>query len=74
LIVELDGGQHACSTTADDRRTKWLSQNGWRVIRFWNNEVIENLSGVQETIAAALVSSNARPHPGPLPHTGEADT
>ena len=53
LIVELDGGQHADSA-ADTRRTAMLEQAGFRVLRFWNNEVIESFDGVLQTIAAAL--------------------
>jgi len=55
LIVELDGGQHAEQTAAhDERRTKLLEQAGFRVLRFWNTDVIANLDGVLETIRARL--------------------
>lgn len=55
LIVELDGGQHAEKTAAHDgRRTKLLEQAGFRVLRFWNTDVIANLDGVLETIRARL--------------------
>ena len=50
LIVELDGGQHAIEIEADQARTYWLETHGYRVIRFWNNEVLENLEGVLERI------------------------
>jgi len=53
LIVELDGGQHADSVS-DASRTKLLEQAGFRVLRFWNNEVNENLDGVLQTIVSAL--------------------
>ncbi len=53
LIVEADGGQHA-DNDRDDSRTVWLEKRGWRVIRFWNNEILTNTNGVIETIAAAL--------------------
>jgi len=46
LIVELDGGQHAQQTEADAERTQALESMGYIVIRFWNNEVIENIDGV----------------------------
>jgi crossover junction endodeoxyribonuclease RuvC len=52
LIVELDGGQHA--PEADARRTTLLNQAGFRVLRFWNNDVVDNLDGVVEQIRAAL--------------------
>ena len=50
LIIELDGGQHAERTAPDARRTEWLEGQGYRVIRFWNNEVLGNIEGVLETI------------------------
>jgi very-short-patch-repair endonuclease len=53
LIIEADGGQHNGSA-ADDRRTQWLTQRGWRVLRFWNNDILANTEGVLETILAAL--------------------
>jgi len=53
LIVEVDGGQHA-ENPNDERRTAWLEAQGWRVVRFWNNEAIENLDGVAETILRHL--------------------
>jgi crossover junction endodeoxyribonuclease RuvC len=53
LIIELDGGQHADSA-ADERRTKLLTQAGFRILRFWNNDVIDNIEGVLATIDAAL--------------------
>jgi len=58
LVIELDGGQHADQTDADARRTKMLEQAGFRVLRFWNNEVNESLEGVLQTIVGALP-----PHP-----------
>jgi len=58
LIVEVDGGQHADSET-DDRRTHWLEGQGFRVLRFWNNEVLNNTGGVLDAIMAA--STNPSP-------------
>ncbi|MEL7197028.1 MAG: endonuclease domain-containing protein [Pseudomonadota bacterium] len=53
LAIELDGGQHAkCS--ADIVRTNVISAHGYRVIRFWNNEVLENMDGVLKTLAAEV--------------------
>ena len=56
LIIEIDGSQHneASHQTADDIRTNWLRNEGYNVIRFWNNDVIENLSGVADKITATL--------------------
>jgi very-short-patch-repair endonuclease len=53
LIVEADGGQHADSE-ADRRRTAWLESEGWRVLRFWNNDALANTDGVVESILREL--------------------
>jgi len=52
LIVELDGGQH--NEAADAGRTMFLEARGYRVLRFWNNEVLENFDGVLQTVSEAL--------------------
>jgi very-short-patch-repair endonuclease len=54
LIIEVDGGQHATDQQRDDQRTRWLEARGYRVIRFWNNDVLENTEGVLQTIQQAL--------------------
>jgi len=53
LIIEVDGGQHSGST-ADAVRTQRLSEEGYRTIRFWNNEVLGNIEGVLLTIQSEL--------------------
>jgi very-short-patch-repair endonuclease len=69
LVIEVDGGQHA---TADETtRTKVLEAMGYLVLRFWNNEVHENIDGVLESILNALDRSDP-PHPDPLP-SGERE-
>jgi very-short-patch-repair endonuclease len=65
LIVELDGGQHA-SSESDKARDAWLKEQGFRVLRFWNNEVLTNTDGVMETVAKYL-----SPSPQPSPIQGE---
>lgn len=60
LVIELDGGQHAEQTDHDARRSRLLEQAGFRVLRFWNNEIIDNLDGVLETIRASLAAGDAR--------------
>jgi very-short-patch-repair endonuclease len=50
LILEIDGGQHAIEIDKDRDRDKWLIAEGYRILRFWNNDVFENLTGVLETI------------------------
>jgi very-short-patch-repair endonuclease len=83
LVVEIDGGQHNESTT-DGARTERLNACGYRVIRFWNNDVLTNIKGVMEAVLQALRSS---PHPSlspggerekkarktPLPREGERE-
>jgi very-short-patch-repair endonuclease len=61
LIVEVDGGQHA-DNKRDVQRDEWLVAHRYRVLRFWNNEVLGNMDGVLETIAAAL-DVEVPPHP-----------
>ncbi|WP_294011239.1 DUF559 domain-containing protein [Sphingomonas sp.] len=65
LIIEVDGGQH--ETEADAPRSASMEAEGYRVIRFWNNEVLGNREGVYLAIAAALRGDH--PHPT-LPHQG----
>jgi very-short-patch-repair endonuclease len=52
LIVELDGGQHAGQTAYDERRTVWLEQQGFQVMRFWNADVLRQPDGVIDAILA----------------------
>jgi very-short-patch-repair endonuclease len=56
LIIEADGGQHADSSE-DERRTAYLRSNGWCVLRFWNNDILQNTNGVVETILVELSGS-----------------
>ncbi len=51
LIVEIDGGQHDRSSPREAERSGFLQNEGYSVLRFWNNEVLENLDGVHQTIA-----------------------
>ena len=60
LIIELDGGQHAMQTSYDNRRTLKLENEGFRVIRFWNHEVLLETEVVLETIFQELQNT---PHP-----------
>ena len=54
LVVGLDGGQHAVHTEKDADRTRYLEAQGFRVLRFWNNEVLGNIEGVLATLREAL--------------------
>ncbi|HEV7982066.1 MAG TPA: DUF559 domain-containing protein [Xanthobacteraceae bacterium] len=75
LIVEIDGGQHA-ESRRDAVRDQWLRDHHYRILRFWNNEVFQNIDGVLETIAHALQAERPA-HPvlegedRPLPARGE---
>jgi very-short-patch-repair endonuclease len=53
LIVEVDGSQHT-ESSRDERRTAALAADGWRVLRFWNSDVADNLDGAVEAIVAAV--------------------
>lgn len=59
LVIEVDGPSHAEPGAAerDLERTRWLEREGYRVLRFWNQEVYENVDGVLDTIYAALYGS-----------------
>ena len=61
LIVELDGGQHAESVVYDEKRSAFLESLGYRVLRFWNSEVIENIEGVLERLREALLLTRFNP-------------
>jgi very-short-patch-repair endonuclease len=50
IVIELDGGQHADNGEHDKHRDAYLHANGFVVVRFWNNEIIENIEGVLEVI------------------------
>ena len=62
LIIELDGDQHALDALRrhDERRTRWLEQRGYRVLRFPNGDVLRNEEGVLEQIFAALLERGGR--------------
>ena len=58
MIVELDGGQHAAQATEDGERTAFLNSLGYRVLRFWNNQVLENTDVVLTEIENFLSSDS----------------
>jgi very-short-patch-repair endonuclease len=57
LVVEVDGSQHQEQQPYDEIRTRWLESQGYRVLRFWNNEVLDTIDAVVETIAEQLEGS-----------------
>ncbi len=66
LIIEADGAQHADQQDYDKARDYWLKNQGFHVLRFWNNDVLENTEGVLQMIVAHLL-----PSPQPSPVKGE---
>ena len=66
LIVEIDGGQHDRSSPREAERSGFLQNEGYRILRFWNNEVLANPDGVHRTIADELrgiTPTQTLPHP-----------
>ena len=70
LVIELDGGQHEASRM-DPRRDAWLRRGGYRVLRFWNTDVLQNMEGVLAVVLSQL--ARACPHPGLPPQAGEGE-
>ncbi|MBX3662129.1 MAG: endonuclease domain-containing protein [Burkholderiales bacterium] len=64
LIIELDGSQHQKQQGYDAERTAYLEQAGYRVLRFWDNDVLLRTESVMQAIFDAILIS---PHPNPLP-------
>ena len=69
LVIEVDGGQHSGSVS-DARRDDWMAREGYKVLRFWNNEVLGNLEGVLDRIGREIA---AAPPLRPSPARGEGD-
>ena len=71
LVIELHGGQHneSAQSEIDRRRTTYLRANGYRVLRFWNNEVLNEIEGVLDVIATniAAIEGVSPPTPDPSP-------
>jgi len=70
LVVEVDGGQHLAQEESDLQRTAFLLRRGYRMLRFWDNDVLLNADVVMEEIARAVED----PHPNPLPKRERAKT
>jgi very-short-patch-repair endonuclease len=58
IVIEVDGGQHSWKKKRNEIRDKWLSKEGYKLLRFWNNEVFKNLDGVLE-----IINQNCVNHP-----------
>ncbi|MDI1308202.1 MAG: DUF559 domain-containing protein [Methylotenera sp.] len=66
LAIEIDGGQHNEMQIEDNLRSEWLKDHGWKVLRFWNNEVLQNIEGVLQVILQSIHecdSGNVLPPP-----------
>jgi very-short-patch-repair endonuclease len=74
-VIEVDGSQHgdAAGLSADDKRTAFLTSSGYRVLRFWNNEVLDDIDAVMEVIHAALSETEALLPPTPNPSPPRED-
>lgn len=70
IVIEVDGGQHSAETDAP--RTAIIEADGYRVVRFWNNDVLSNIEGV--AIQLATVLAEASPPPNPPPSRGRASS
>jgi very-short-patch-repair endonuclease len=68
LVIELDGGQHGdgLHAASDAKRDAYMQNSGYRVLRFWNNDVMQNIDGVMQVIAEAI-SALVPPTPDPSP-------
>jgi len=64
LIIEADGGQHN-GAPRDGCRDAWLHAQGFKVMRFWNNEIMSNLDGVLATVMAEVAALPLSPNPSP---------
>jgi very-short-patch-repair endonuclease len=63
LVIEVDGSQHHLRRERDRLRTAWLESRGLRVLRFWDNDVLQQTDGVLETIRRAVLTPPPRPSP-----------
>lgn len=70
LAVEIDGSQHL-ETESDLQRTAFLESLGWKVVRFWNSEVLDNADGVADAILTEVSARLGPTHPKPLPVSRE---
>jgi len=72
LVIEVDGGKHAENEELDIQRSEYLNKMGYRVFRFWNNQVLQETEAVLEMILAILMNENQNsPSPRPSPPLGE---
>ena len=70
LIIEVDGGQHATAPEKDHERSEDLEMRGYRVLRFWDNQVLQETDSVLEAIMFAPLEGTPSPRPSPLKGRG----
>jgi len=70
LVIELDGSQHLAGAEQDRRRTEQLARHGYRVVRFWDNEVLLRT----DSVVAAILDALESPSPPPSPVQGRGKT
>ena len=73
LIIEVDGGQHASKVQEDASRAGYLRNKGYRILRFWNNQVLKETDAVLDAILTALEDDTPSPRPSP-PNLGERES
>ena len=75
LIVEIDGAHHQEQRASDLCRTEWLNSHGFSVVRYWNNQVLEDMDSVLESIRMTLeVETSPSPQPSPLRERGSGES
>ncbi len=67
IVIEIDGGQHGTQMSQDEMRSLRLASEGYRILRFWNNDVLSNIDGVLTEIERAIALT---PTPNPSPQGG----
>jgi very-short-patch-repair endonuclease len=63
LVVEVDGSQHQTDISRDEERSAWLRARGFRVLRFWNNDVLQQTDSVLEKVRLTLIEGPTLPSP-----------
>src|SRR5262245_56875064 len=77
LVIEVDGGPQLDARAYDSRRDDYIRGQGYRILRFWNNDVLGNMDGVWDVIAAEInnyASCRVTPHPDLPPQGGKGLT
>ena len=74
IVIEVDGGQHGENQELDEERSAYLNKMGYKVFRFWNNEVLQETEAVLDSIFAILTKEKQNsPSPQPSPPSGERE-